>query len=301
MTAVLGALIRIGVCPLVGRETAPHRAAVRQASTLCASAVPALLAVGALPDRTSQDSASSGGELPSIARISGAFPSGTRCDPRPPRRATAARFLKGQFFRLRPSAGPKVDRHTSCRRSSARSWNRRDPQPPRRATATRPQDLRDLLFFQELLDGSHRTEQTVRPVTHGAVEMRQRTFDRVVLTHGARRPWPGRRDTDDRAPLRLAAPRPRGHGGADGFGPGRGHGRREAAGASRRAQQEAQVHAVGSICIPHRATGSPPRRLRSVTGVSTSRSARRGRLPRAPCCSDGQNAAVHRHMAASGE
>lgn len=34
------------------------------------------------------------------------------------------------------------------------------------------------------------------------------------------------------------------------------------------------MHAVGSICIPHRVTGGPPRRLRSVTGVLNSRSAK---------------------------
>lgn len=42
------------------------------------------------------------------------------------------------------------------------------------------------------------------------------------------------------------------------------------------------MHAVGNICISHRVTGSPPRRLRSVTGVVTSRSAKAplyGHLP----------------------
>ncbi|MFG3371002.1 hypothetical protein ACIPWY_40070 [Streptomyces sp. NPDC090032] len=42
------------------------------------------------------------------------------------------------------------------------------------------------------------------------------------------------------------------------------------------------MHAVGSICISHRVTGSPPRRLRSVTGVSTVGSAKAspyGHLP----------------------
>jgi NAD(P)-dependent dehydrogenase (short-subunit alcohol dehydrogenase family) len=34
------------------------------------------------------------------------------------------------------------------------------------------------------------------------------------------------------------------------------------------------VHVVGSICISHRVTGGPPRRLRSVTGILTSRSAK---------------------------
>ncbi len=65
-----------------------------------------------------------------------------RCDPRPPRRATAT-VAHRPASRLSRSCDPRPPRRaTATRRAARRSWTRCgcDPRPPRRATAT-PDDL----------------------------------------------------------------------------------------------------------------------------------------------------------------